>query len=709
MSDSKLEVENLITEVLDGIAVRKLNGDNPDIKDYLAKYPEYKAELICAYEEQMSGEILFGAITNPVNNDPDTDIEAAWNRFKNRPSSQQRIAMPSEYFRPSLSWILKIRSQQMIRALALGNTITFIAAATIIIAFIPLYSFLLNALDSSLFASALIAVSLLFSILLGATFCTLRLLGRVSPEEYAKTTIRGWAKSEILEIISYEIWKLGNSFLEDRNTLFLQNVANQKLLKAKSRTELLQFLVEERKLILAAVEKLDKLSRKSHSSIQRLKIMKCFAADECGIPIRRFCDHIIQFSPDMYKNRMEKYIENWRILLHGIRGDYGEEIFEESIVKLLRKNNRDHEKIRSRTSFQLQVLKYSDLNNYILDFIPNASASSSLINYVRAISFVANQAMTERVEQEKYNVFAIVSEQLRYLFHKQKAYIGFDLHVAALRLCATETDNTKLRTTRTLLERIQDNSIPNIFDINKERATNELTLLSELYGSTNVVININRKRIVEKFSQEYSSWLSSIEKQEDKNDKVLVTHGYSKTVLEMLKTVVFKDAESINKRIPPKLFVMKSDDQESFEARLMMFELKEDYSLPDLKDAFPDNKNVLTNTKIMVVIGAEGFDNDRWVFHPPRDASRLRSLKNFAQENGSEVFVVVVGESYKNYPSLTQLPEFYQDKLENTYLSKPDLIDLIITDKAVIRKSDSQLESNFDDFLNSMGPFEQYT
>ena len=247
------------------------------------------------------------------------------------------------------------------------------------------------------------------------------------------------------------------------------------------------------------------------------------------------------------------------------------------MVELLKENRHIYEKTKRRTSYQLQLFKYTDLHEHIFSFVSNPSASGSLKGYAKAIAFVAEQAL-ERLDRRGAKELHATADKLKFLFYKQKANPGFDLHQACYLLFKNEEDERLSVKLPRILNKIQEMSAAKIFDSDTSVAEEELKALSLLFEKASIIIEKNRIRIAENFMQKYHRWWYDNTGSQSDYNSIIVTQGYSKTVREVLKRVVFNEGKQfdfIKDSSLPRILVMKPNENGAIESRLLMFELKE--------------------------------------------------------------------------------------------------------------------------------------
>ncbi len=270
---------------------------------------------------------------------------------------------------------------------------------------------------------------------------------------------------------------------------------------------------------------------------------------------------------------------------------------------------------------------------------------------------------------------------------------GFDLNQTCLNLVNLELrKNSKLRLQWQALEELGRS-------INKEDGgmfngqhrfsgrecigpRNAIGSLVELWRVAVEHIQEDRQRIVVSFRLMYGGW----RKNHPRTKKtLLVTHGFSTTVREILKRSLpaCDPTERSDRQDVPDIFVIGSGDVGDLDSRLMVSALLE---TPPRERSFnriaAGDKNTLAklveeDMKVMVILGAECFDRKGRVIHP----FGLEELEFIKCKLGNpEAFcVAVVAEGYKFHEDLLSTPQSFRYHLDRIQLYEPHLIDVMIT------------------------------
>ena len=320
---------------------------------------------------------------------------------------------------------------------------------------------------------------------------------------------------------------------------------------------------------------------------------------------------------------------------------------------------------------------------------------------------------------------------IRFLARKQHTHSGFDLD----KLCESAfqarlkelrpSESTQYRTLLTLLricsnllrhedraDEKPDNSRARRSsrrrEIRKARSYRPLSLetdregyreafsalgpLKQSWKIINEVVWGSREKIAQEFKRYYQEWDNA----SDPSCRVVhVTHGFSSTVRDVL-TEAFKEGSLGQRDDRIRIFIIRSEEQDDLDSRLMAHALAAlrsvlaelpsaatiDLAVADVKSlaGFLDGE-----TKVLVVLGAEAFDNNRRVIHPQGiDLEILDSELDHAKSHK----IVILAESYKQQEILSD-SQFYRYHLDRIRVYPPDMVDAVITDTRTFRKPES--------------------
>ena len=638
------------------------------------------------------------------------------------------------------------------RVLILGRAATItltVSAATVII---PLYAIWIADQYSTTYsgdlswlislraipAGLLIFVLLLSLSILEAGF-SLRYL---PPDVYARIKISGRNPSEVIRIISLEISKLCRQFLAiDSKRYLWSRIRFDKLQCVSSlhrplqlrrerfihtffislgndidackenmsnRREILDFYSKNERILTKSLRVLSKLQRAHHARIQRLIALKRAAAVEIEVPQRRLCEHLLAYSPRMHRLNLRKYTENAKFLLDMMKLWLKEPenglIYEEDEVYkrfrgLVQQNVRICNSAFSTLQAQEELQAYEYLHDYIHRLASQHSTSASLKSYTSAITTILYKNQTD---DPKIPVSERVRNQFRFIADKQKAHPGFDLHQLLKSACR----NGHLLQGSKILDELITAVPKRLYSATREEtlATQEhrgsgytvgqIQLLAGLEAEIGKVVDQSRTEIHANFDPLFQHWLKA-----GGSSHYLLTHGYSKTVREILsRSIRAVCQEDASQRLPD-IFVIGTEDN-AFDARLMSTELKENLAIfrDQLRIGIGDERLLMGMLKpgadIMVVLGAECFDDAYRVVHPRGMEGRLAELRRKALQMSAQCLVVVVAEGYKYQKNLVNVHAFYCHDLDRISLYPGDLVNTVVSDFTLLRRREiAELEN----------------
>lgn len=422
-----------------------------------------------------------------------------------------------------------------------------------------------------------------------------------------------------------------------------------------------------------------------HTRLLRIEAMKLHAANELGIPPRRLCDHLFQYSPVMHRDRLQKYVQNWgQILDFNRAGQEDEWLWKITVQNLSFLNNT-----RRRRRYQRDLLENRDLHPFIVQFASRHSTSGSLQTYADALKFVAMLG-ERRLARAKGGAWKgemrAIRSRFAFLHRKQRAHPGYDLHKLLLNslACMDSESQSELSGVYRVLKGLElirsaSESRSRALPVLSLERLNSFRHLSFRLAS---LVDSSRKKISQNFRDIYGDWLKS-----ERETRYIVSHGYSRTVSAVLRTCL-PSAGTVSEDKLPRLFFLLPDE-DSFDTRVMEYEFKEERGLRRFRNfAAGSGEHLLgllrKHDKVLVLLGAECFDSDRRMVHPRGIHSILDTLMNKLEKDVCRV--VVVAESYKCHAgSLIADIDFYGQHFDRIDLYPPHLIHCIITDKEILQ------------------------
>ncbi|HEX9670069.1 MAG TPA: hypothetical protein VGC93_11365 [Thermoanaerobaculia bacterium] len=566
-------------------------------------------------------------------------------------------------------WPASLYVRQRVRAAsqAPGITITVLATA-FSIAFPPLLPFLAGPAAPPVLA--IISASVLGLALL--TFVSgVIALWVADPQTYASILLAGRPADEVLAVISRHVVRSCKRTLEvaEQGRKLFGDLEARLVSMPRSLDEVERSRIDQlRQAVL-------RLIQKEHAPLLRIEAMKLRASKELDIPPRRLCDHVFQYSPSMHRDRLQKYLGLWGEL-RDLPMTYADAKFKD----LAAQNNSFANNARRRIRFQEQILCNHDLHGYIVQLASFHSTSGALQTYSEALKSLANVAQkclehAPRKAKVRERTIEEIERQFQFLYRKQRAHPGFDLHALLLRASRLINGGAVPSPFEHLLEALgADSSFRHLL------TDDVLAQFATLPAQLAALIGKSRKHISSRFESVYAEWFS-----DPSRPGYIVSHGYSRTVLSVLKGIRPPQGSSGHPAVP-RLFFILGEEEDSFDTRVMEFELKEEGTQRRAWSFGAGSEHHLLGLlaredAVLILLGAECFDSDRRVVHPRGIFRRLDQLVRELSERGIRSLVVVVAESYKLHgTSLTSDTTFYGQHFDRIALYDPQWIDLIVTD-----------------------------
>lgn len=582
----------------------------------------------------------------------------------------------------ALRWVARSWLKKSVRAMAAGTTATVSVVLGLLSVLIPVYTWALGAMSVGNAIGA--GLAMLLIVFLTTIVVARWSLQKLSPEDYAEIALSGLKVSDMLRSVAYEIMVVATRFHDDPGTKWLmhkrQLAPDDKVARKSLFREALKEEVPRFKSVHAALEDLMLGQRRP---LQRLAAMKRLVARELGIPPRRLCDYVLRFSPAMFADRVGKFLANWDELV-ALGRDDSVALSTSRIRGLLAENDAVYRRVWRRRDHLGELFEHDDLHTYIHRFASQHSASGSLRSYARALTHVAS-GLAAGVRP------AECSRRVELLVRTQRAHPGFDLHRQATQLCIGVprlglTDLVNVAEDQRRALEYYGNRSDDGRHLPQEEQTH-LLALATLFGTVDRVIEESRDQITRRFELLCRRWYSTTPPSSDQ--LIVVTHGYSKTVREVIKRVLFPQLRVER----DKVFLItgkKEESPEAFDTRLMEYELKEEAPWDAARsrrlaisagEVSLLSKLASTNARVLILLGAEAYDaQGRWVVHPRGIERRLSRLTAAFAQSRSAFRVVVVAEGYKCQPDLLDSREFFEDHLDRVSLYPRDLISLIVSD-----------------------------
>lgn len=593
--------------------------------------------------------------------------------------------------------------------------------------------------------SPLLATSLGIGCFLALLFASVALdKATMAPAEYAKARLSGAAEDIVVLTTAKEIRDACNSFLND--IAHLERCLNPKgfddFLAALPRrtyhpprfqsveaTDFPRRQMKGKRRIERKLRRLRRRHRATVRALRRIYEMKVYTAVALGVPHRRVCDHIYQYSPAMHEKSTRKYLTNWSELIRisPLALDTSDAVSRDDIRSrvraLLGQNAKIVRDCGRRVLRQNQLLQHPVACSDIVNICSIHSTSGSLHEYARAISYQTRWASRQSQGKGHRQAMTALGVVLILLLRKQRAHAGFDLHrlleellIQFLARLPEGRWHTRCETSLKVLKDIRLNFprsddpdwdlAPRLFEAAQtiERLEDSLGWLDTLVWLS---LQDSRRRLIQRFTAEI---LPRFDDLGDGNYVYFVTSGYSSTVREVLKFGLAPraqaeeaypgiDAEHLGRPCAARAFLLQSEvgslprtqraeaQREVFDTQWMQHQLHEEEEAHGFQAVSAGDEEVLVSLlnpgdRLCVLLGAEVFDRQR-VLHPRGAGRRINRLRRLAQEANVHLQIFVFAERYKRMDDLLRnASSFFRDHMDQVGI----LNDLpVITDEAYVR------------------------
>jgi hypothetical protein len=564
---------------------------------------------------------------------------------------------------------------QIWRTIVTGNHGTVASILAVLAILVPVtpplavYVFRLRGVPEVVKLGLLILFAVLVSSLCVFVVCSLALKS-MPPHDYARITIGGRPPSEVLQVISRKIKGACKNSLDAEDDLTKPNPTRE------------------------VIDKLKNAFATQHRALLNISALMELASEELDIPLPRLRDYIFEYDPIMHRKYFQKAIANSELL---------SEVNNQSRQsKLVGENKRIFELANGVLRSQEAILAFTALHSRILQVAATRSTSDATGGYARAVEYVARELYKAKPDPSKWRrrqkervVHSF--EALAFLVRKQRAHPGFDLHQscsAAWREAISEAPPIASReqigsALRTLKEELKNKKLKGVLWVDELENMRKLT-------ETSLQIDVgfvnSGNQLVDSFRELHLGWCRNDKNNDQKT--LLVTHGYSSTVREVLLRGLLskEEAEKKLKRAYeiPNVFVVNSGEKGDLDSRWMVRELLAG-NVPEqtrFANLTVGHEDVLAgfldkNTRVMVVLGAECFDVKGRVIHPWG-----LNHHGFRQklQSAMETCVVVVAEGYKFHDDLLSVSEAYRYHLDRIRLYAPEFVDVFVTTKIIMRQ-----------------------
>lgn len=533
------------------------------------------------------------------------------------------------------------------------------------------------------------------------------ILGTSDPETYARISLAGRPIEEVFYWIASDARRVCKKVLGrvGRRTRKLVETATSR----RDREGIQPALLKLERKARGVSRRLERGNKKQEEALRRIETMKHRACRDFHIPIRRLCDHVLQYSPLIQRDRTYKHLRDWE----RVETPRETEETRQAVIRihLFLKNTQ------LRVQYLEELMAFRDLHELIRRFSATYSSSGSLHVYARALRQIG--------EGTRHGWWTLpwneaeIRRRLLFLYRKQRAHPGFSLHTL-MRKAFREGRGSEGDRSRS--QEILD-ALDAIARAKEERKSSALEsshweALRSSPRRLARIIERSRNEIALNFCTWFQCRYGSAVESERSGNLYVVSHGYSNTVLHALLELENESGWLSNGNV--RLFFYLLPEEETFDTRLMQYELRagmlvqelarestkpnepntpvepEDMSKPQkesengarerifTQQLATGDRHVLLNLldpsqdRVLVLLGAESFDKDHRVVHPR--GMPLREFLRELEETGTQPRVVVLAESYKQQRSLAQDSHFYDQHFDRVDVYPRDTIEWVITE-----------------------------
>lgn len=548
-------------------------------------------------------------------------------------------------------------------------------------------------------------------------------LRRLPPAELAPLVVQGRPVDEILEAIADRIHRLCRRFLievggwprdEDRWSRVRRGLRPSRRRRLPPDRRLLDRLLEAARgeieasaeLVCSAEARADELRsvRERHDlALRRIEALKHEASRELAISSRRFCDHVLQFSPSLFRQGFDKYLRNLRemIELVRIRERTGRlaDIDVERFAALVAQSRQLEKHTLERTTIQEQLLRFRDLHDDVCSLASSRSTSGAIQAYARAISQLAVKQEKRLREsglddQEYRSRFVEIVDRFRFLYRRQRAHPGFDLHDLLSRwvenLDGAAFEEGAAEAQASLLKEMGSEKGQRLFiqpvaksaHLRHDMMLKHLEAASAFHGFFNRAVGLSRREIADRFGRALRQWRESAPTD---TTVYLVIGGYSKTVRDLLKgSCAELTGRDEGREARLRTFLLLGGDDEELAARKMVWDLRGAGSKETLRIAAGSEEMLLSlvrsGDRVLILLGAECVDSERRVVHPHTALPRMQHVLDDLRGREVVTLTIVAAEEYKCLPVPLGETPFLFRQFEKVYIYPPDLVDLVLTE-----------------------------
>ena len=458
------------------------------------------------------------------------------------------------------------------------------------------YYSMTNPKDFVLIIGLTIAIALSFAV---AT--AIRALYTLDADTFADVLISDESSERVIQSISREVFKVCDEFCDLAAPYFVAgNIHNSNL----------QFASSNGKKVSSELES---LSVKQFRQIRRIFAAKHRVSKMLDIPTRRLCDHLLQFSPQIYEGRLNRFSRN-----------YGERmrmpLSPDRKLSLNRSLARITYRMYQHKMWADQLIRYGFLIEDLVKVGAALSTGAALRSYLLCFYRAYEKCKTD---DELIAVF-------EFIYHKRGVHKGFDLHRLAMNMFnyhgSINTGAARHVERKVLFDQIRNRTLTTY---NLRIESSELRKLVSDFNrlldycrenERNGLVGIGQTVLKARFTH---NQIQSI---------LLVVHGYSKTVRQLIKKsvtdVIFRSFRGQYNDFRIFLLDTVEGEGDSLSIRKLRFDLREDlvfFGTKNYKDqqmSYNFSKHLICGNmdyllsvlrnkmQVSFIIGAEAFSEN---------------------------------------------------------------------------------------------------
>jgi hypothetical protein len=486
--------------------------------------------------------------------------------------------------------------------------------------------------------------------------------------DYAKALVEGQRASTIVLVMSRLIDKLCRRFLRERRH---SSKLSEQVREALGTPEG-PMPNDLESMIKSFLLRIEKLIQSHHRHLRRLEAGKHAAAIELDIHHRRFCDHIVQFSPTIFREGIWNYLDSWRQVRDLLMSPLAPERKKERCNELLARIDELEQDCQQRREYQSQLSRFAFLHDAIVGFASSRSASGSLLEYASAVDYMARHYRRRLASTRDLEICLDEAAQcLAFLHRKQRAHPGFDLHTLLSALCSRPPRNAAFDTNVHSLQLSALEVARN--DIGASSLSEQqLDALAQLNLDVQERVTVARESIALTMHQLFLR---------SSRPLFVVTNGYSKTVRDVLSL----------RPLPGhiRVYLLLQDEAEQLSTRIMKSEVKHGSkgSLRRTRGRVAcGNAEMLLSLlgrthSVLLLLGAECFDEEGRVAQTHGITTTFSTLTTEMKRHDIPYLVVVVAEGYKRLECELASSPFYTDHFDGVDIYPSGSVDLIISEE----------------------------